>query len=190
MNEARYFLHQQKPGDSPWSIRARVGMLVFDYVWMILCVWTPKPANAWRLFILRMFGTRIEGRPFVHQRARVHTPWNVVLRDRACIGDRANLYSLGRIEIDAGATIAQEAYLCAGTHAFDQPSRHLITAPITVGPEAFVGARAFVMPGVVIGAGAVVGACSVVTRDVEASTTVAGNPARAIPRRRQVAHAG
>ncbi len=44
--------------------------------------------------------------------------------------------------------------------------------------EAKLGANSTLLPGVAIGRGAVVGAGSVVTRDVEAGTTVFGTPAR------------
>ena len=153
-------------------------MLVWEYCWAVFCAWTPKPCNRWRLFWLRIFGARIHGLPFVHQRARIQIPWNVTLHDRATLGDRANLYSLGEIEIGARAIVAQEAYLCAGTHDFSVPALPLQVAKITVGEDAFIGARAFILPGVTVGARAVVGACAVVTKDVADSTRVAGNPAK------------
>lgn len=49
-----------------------------------------------------------------------------------------------------------------------------------IGDEARIGANATLLPGVRIGRGAVVGAGSVVTRDVEAATTVVGVPARPV----------
>jgi putative colanic acid biosynthesis acetyltransferase WcaF len=147
-------------------------------VCLILCSWTPKPANFWRLFWLKVFGAKIFGRPFVHQRARIQIPWNLIMHDRSCLGDRSNAYSLGIIEIKEHATVAQEAYLCTGTHAFDNPARNLITSPIIIGAHAFIGARAFIMPGINIGEYAIVGACSVVTKDVGAHGVVKGNPAK------------
>lgn len=48
--------------------------------------------------------------------------------------------------------------------------------------NAWIGAGATILPGVTIGENAVVGAGSIVTRDVEADTIVAGNPARFIKR--------
>lgn len=165
---------------SPWTRRRRAALLLWQIVWPLACGWTPKPCNAWRLAVLRMFGAKILGRPFVHGRARVTQPWNLTLHHRACLGERATAYSLGKIEIGPDATIAQEAYLCTGTHDFTSPSLELQTAPIQVGRGAFVGARSFILPGIILGEGCVVGAASVVTKDVPAYAIVAGNPARRI----------
>lgn len=49
---------------------------------------------------------------------------------------------------------------------------------ITVKEGASIGASAVILPGITIGEYAVIGAGSVVTRDVEAYSTVCGNPAR------------
>ena len=166
--------------DSPWSAGDRMKRILWEICWCLFCAWTPKPANAWRLFWLRMFGAKMHGTPFVHQRARIAIPWNLTMHDRACLGDRANAYTLGPIEIGARATVAQESYLSTGSHDFATPAIPLTTAKITIGEDAFLGARAFVMPGVTIGARSVVGACSVVTKDVPADVFAAGNPCRVL----------
>lgn len=165
---------------SPWSMTDRVVRFAWEFCWTLFCSWTPKPANPWRLCWLRFFGARIEGKPFVHQRARIAIPGNLTLHDRACLGDRANAYSLAAIEIGPGAVVAQEAYLCTGTHDFSEPSTPLVVARIAVGENAFVGARAFVLPGVTIGTRAIIGAGSVVTRDVPDDVVAAGNPCRVL----------
>jgi len=184
MNKSKYKIHKQESAyDSPWSLSERVVALLWEICWTLFCVWTPKPLNGWRLLWLRIFGCKINGNPFVHQRARVQIPWNLILHDRACLGDRANAYSLNVIEIKKGATIAQEAYLCAATHDFSNPDRPLKTSKITIGENAFVGARAFVMPGIQIGEGSVIGACSVVTKDIPPGTTGAGNPFHPVEKR-------
>ena len=166
--------------ESPWPARDRALRLLWQFCWFFFCRWTPKPANAWRVFWLDVFGATIEGKPFVHQRARIEIPWHLTLRDRACLGDRANAYTLGKVEIGARATVAQEVYLSTGSHDFSHPALQLVTAKITIGEDAFIGARAFVMPGVEIGARSVIGACSVVTKDVPANVVAAGNPCRVV----------
>ena len=138
--------NQQSQFASPWPTGDRILRVLWHFCWAIFCVWTPKPANPWRLFWLQVFGAKIDGKPFVHQRARIEIPWNLILHDRACLGDRANAYSLGEIEIGARATVAQEVYLSGGTHDFSQSGMPLVTAKIAIGEDAFVGARAFVLP--------------------------------------------
>lgn len=167
-------------GASPWSRGVQLRRLLWEIFWTLFCAWTPKPANRWRLLWLRLFGAKIHGTPFVHQRARILIPWHLTLHDGACLGDRANAYSLGEIELGPRATVAQEAYLSAGTHEFDDPALPLLTAKVTIEADAFVCARVFIMPGVTIGAGAVVGACSVVTHDVPPNVIAAGNPCRVL----------
>src|SRR5579864_9786061 len=171
---------QSLPYESPWSGSNRLLRVLWEFCWFIFCAWTPKPLNEWRLFWLRVFDAKIEGTPFVHQRARIAIPWNLTLHDRACLGDRTNAYSLGEIEIGARATVAQEAYLSSASHDFADPAMPLTVAKITIAEDAFIGARAFVLPGVRIGARAVVGACSVVTKDVPDDMIAAGNPCRVL----------
>jgi len=102
------------------------------------------------------------------------------MQHRACLGEFTNAYSLGKIEILEGATVAQEAYLCTGTHDFNDPSLQLLTEKIIIGKNSFIGARAMIIPGVSIGDHAIVGAMSVVSKDVPDHQIVAGNPAKKI----------
>lgn len=52
-----------------------------------------------------------------------------------------------------------------------------------VGHDVWIGAEAMIMPGIKIGHGALIGARSVVTKDVDPYTIVAGNPAKPIRKR-------
>src|SRR5471030_2518677 len=128
MKTPRKTYEQDSPYATPWTGSERVRTLLWEWCWAVFCWWTPKPFNGWRLIWLKMFGAKISGTPFVHQRARITHPWNLTMHDRACLGDRANAYALGPIELREGCTIAQEAYLCTGTHDFSSPALPLQTA--------------------------------------------------------------
>ena len=172
---------------SPWTKADRVKMQLWGVAWALLCAWTPKPLYRWRNVVLRLFGAKLHGTPFVHQKARIQIPWNLELFDRASIGDRAVMYSLGPISVGKDAVVAQESYVCTGTHDFTQAHEPLVTAPILIAEGAFIGARAFIMPGITVGERAVVGAMSLVVKDVAPGTIVGGNPAKEIGRRGQPA---
>lgn len=63
----------------------------------------------------------------------------------------------------------------------DLENRWVITCkPIHICRRAWIGAGVTILPGVTVGENAVVGAGSVVMRDVEPDTIVAGNPAKVI----------
>jgi putative colanic acid biosynthesis acetyltransferase WcaF len=173
-------LDQADPYSSPWSVRHRLRVLVWEIVRITLFRPTPKPFSRWRVLLLRMFGCRIRGRPFVSASAAIKMPWNLTLEHRACLGPGSEVYNLAPVVLREGATVAQQAYLCGGTHDFADPALPLVVGPIEIGAEAFIGARAFVLPGIAIGERAVVGAGAVVTRDVPAGMVVAGNPARVL----------
>jgi putative colanic acid biosynthesis acetyltransferase WcaF len=165
---------------SPWPLGERLAMAGFAIAWALLCRWTPGPLNRWRLVVLRCFGCRVHGTPWVASDCRIWLPWRLELEDQSTLGHRVEVYNLGGCTVRRHTTIAQETYLCGGSHDLADRRMRLTVAPIEVGPDAFVGARTFVMPGVVVGEGSVVGAGSVVVDDVPPWTIAAGNPARSV----------
>ena len=54
----------------------------------------------------------------------------------------------------------------------------VVSKPVTIGKNCFIGARAIILKGVTIGDGAVVGAGAVVSKDVAARVVAVGNPAK------------
>lgn len=70
------------------------------------------------------------------------------------------------------------------SNAWSKASLEVISKGNTViGNDVWIGNRATIMPGVTIGDGAIVGTNSVVTKNIEPYTIVAGNPAREIRKR-------
>jgi acetyltransferase-like isoleucine patch superfamily enzyme len=87
----------------------------------------------------------------------------------------------GGITIGDGTLIGHGSTLTTLNHSVDPDRRaDMLPAPIVIGRKVWLGASVTVVPGVAIGDGAIVGAGSVVTKDVEADTIVAGVPARVI----------
>ena len=169
---------QDSPYQSPWSTWTRIKNVLFNATWTLTCRITPNPLNFWRLFVLRLFGAKISGRPYVAPSARIRMPWNITLRHRACVAPGSELYALGPITMHERSTLAQHAYICTGSHDISVEELTLIVGPVEVGADAFIFAFAFVSPGITIGEGAVIGARSVVTKDMPAWTICAGNPCK------------
>lgn len=175
--------YQKNRNTSSWAFREVVIIRIWFFVWLFLFSWTPKRFNRWRLFLLRCFGAKITGQPFIFSSVRIHVPFNLEVEDGACLGPRSELYNLGKIICRKRCVVSQLVYCCGGTHDLASPRQPLLIGDIEIGEGAFIGARAFILPGVILGKEAIVGACAVVTKDVAPWVVVAGNPARVIKTR-------
>jgi len=147
---------------------------------------TPQYMFAWRRFALVLFGAKIGKRVLIRPGVRVTYPWNLTIGDYVWIGDKATIYSVAEISIGSHSVISQEAYLCAGTHDYEDVTFRFVSAPIRIGGECWIAARAYIGPGVEIGHAAVIGAGSIVMKSVDAETIVVGNPAKFVGRRTTV----
>jgi putative colanic acid biosynthesis acetyltransferase WcaF len=134
--------------------------------------------------MLRLFGAKIGRHVHIYPSARIVIPWNLTIGEYSSIGDRALIYSLGRVTIGERATVSHQAHLCAGTHDYHRSDLPLLKKPVTIGDGAWVCADAFIGPGVTVGNGAIVGARAVAIKDVEPDQIVGGNPAVPIKARR------
>jgi maltose O-acetyltransferase len=90
-----------------------------------------------------------------------------------------------RIRTGSDVSIGPEATILTLGHDPQSPEFEDRGGDVTIGDRVWIGYRAIVLPGVTIGEGAVVGAGAVVTKNVDAFSIVAGNPARVIGRRQE-----
>ncbi|MGC8625841.1 MAG: putative colanic acid biosynthesis acetyltransferase [Phycisphaerae bacterium] len=167
------------PVPTSWKIRR----LLWSIVQNTLYRYSFHTWSRWRVLLLRIFGAKVDRSCTIRRTSKVYYPWLLAMGDLACLGDDVVVYNLGLVTLGARCSLSQEAYICAGTHDYTSLAMPLVTAPITVGADAWICARAFVGPGVTVGDGAVVGACAVAMKDVPPWTVVAGNPARAVKKR-------
>ncbi len=175
-----------REGGPSFSLKHRLTRLAWGIVWRLLGRWTPVPLHAWRRFLLRCFGARIHATAKVYPRVEVWYPQNLSMEAYSCIASGVNCYCMAPISLGSYALVSQGAYLCAGTHDVDDPNFQLVTKPILIGNDAWVAAEAFVGPGVTIGNGAVLGARAVTFKNLDSMTIYAGNPAKALRRRKLV----
>lgn len=97
----------------------------------------------------------------------------------ATFGSEPYLVQLGdNVEVTSGVRfITHDGGVWVGRKQFPEID---VIAPIKVGSNVFIGINTIILPGVTIGDNVVIGAGSIVTRDVESNTVVAGVPAKII----------
>lgn len=115
------------------------------------------------------------------------------------VGENSKIWSAESIFIGDRVLIAHNVNIHDNiSHPLDSKERHydykriighpeentelydLVTKPVVIKNDAWIGLNVIILKGVTIGEGAIVGAGSVVTKDVPDYAVVAGNPARII----------
>jgi len=117
-----------------------------------------------------------------------HT-YGIEAGDYFSINTGAMLDGRGGIKMGDGVMIGPYAIIVSSTHHFDKPGESMtslnhIEQPVTIGDDVWIGAHAFLKGGVIVGSGSIIGAGAIVLDDVPEYTITAGNPAKAVRKRR------
>lgn len=131
-----------------------------ELAWIVVSALTvagPVPGSGWRARILRAFGAQIAEGVVLKPRVQVKFPWRLEVGANTWIGEGAWIDNLAMVRIGRDACISQGAYLGTGNHDWTSPAFDLVTAPITLEDQCWVGARASVAPGTYMEQGAVLG---------------------------------
>lgn len=167
------------------SLGSKLVRVLWNVVWLLLFRPTPRGNifRPWRIFLLKVFGAKVKWSSNVLPSCRIWQPWKLTMGAYACLSENVDCYTVDKISIGDQATVSQGVKLCAAGHDITSKIMELTHMPIVIGGNVWVAGWSIILPGVTIGEGAVVGAGSVVTKDVERWTVVAGNPAKFIKRR-------
>lgn len=106
---------------------------------------------------------------------------NIRLGKNVFINHACTFMDRGGITIEDDTKIGPKVNLITSNHSLDPARRtELISTPIWIKKNVWVGAAATILPGVTVGENSVVAAAAVVTQDVFPNTVVAGVPAKVI----------
>ena len=107
-------------------------------------------------------------------------------------GDYTHIVAHEKVEIGNDCLLASKIFISDTNHgAYDNTDetarpgvapndRKLVTIPVKIGDNVWIGENVVILSGVEIGDGCIIGANSVVTRNVEKNSIVAGAPARCL----------
>lgn len=105
-------------------------------------------------------------------------PENIFLGNDVSVAAFVHMWGHGRITIGSRVMIASHTAITTISHDHTQTVMHgtLISKPILIEDDVWIGTHAVILPGVVVGKGAVIGAGAIVTKNVPPNAIVVGVP--------------
>lgn len=121
---------------------------------------------------------KIGQKSYIGRNAILYNSFNIVIGDFASIGENCMLHAHAKITIGNDFLAAPGLTINSGGHnVFTlQPT----SKEIVIGDRVWCGVNVTILPGVIIGNDVVIGAGSVVNKNVNNNTVIAGNPAKEI----------
>lgn len=119
----------------------------------------------------------------------IESPFHVDYGIHLHVGDNfytnhgCTILDCNKVTIGKNCLIAPHVCISAATHPIDpilRSSGAELTAPITIGDNAWIGANATICPGITLGDNVVVGAGAVVTKSFGDNVVIGGVPAKII----------
>jgi maltose O-acetyltransferase len=138
-----------------------------------------------RFFIVKQIFTKCGKNVNIAKNVYFGKGKNISIGNNSGIGENSYLVTMDRISIGNNVMIGPELMILTGNHGYDDKNKLLyqqkiITKPVSIGNDVWLGARVTILPGVNIGNRVIVAAGSVVVKDIPSNCIVGGNPAKFI----------
>ena len=135
------------------------------------------PGSFWRIYLLRIFGSKIRPKCRIKPGLRVKFPWRLRIGYACWLGEDVWIDNLADVELGDRVCISQGAYLCTGNHDFRSLGFDLLLGPIFIESDVWIAAFSILSPGTHVCCSAVVALGSVVSGRIPPAAIVRGNPA-------------
>ncbi len=119
----------------------------------------------------------------LHHGVELYCVGGITIGESSTINKYVDIDGRGGLYIGNNASISAYVKILTASHDPNSPNFQQITKPIKIEDYVWIGTGAIILPGVTLCQGCIVAAGSIVTKNVECYTIVAGNPARKIGER-------
>jgi putative colanic acid biosynthesis acetyltransferase WcaF len=155
------------------KIKYGIWLLVSNYIFLTNI---PFP-SIFKVFILKLFGAKIGNGVVIKPFVKIKFPWLLSIKDDVWLGENVWLDNLSLVTIGSNVCISQNSIILTGNHNYKKDSFDLITNPITIEDEVWIGANCFITNGITLQKKSVILVSSTVTHSTDEGGIYKGNPA-------------
>lgn len=163
------------------------------FLWFMFAKYLPKStfpivgrfSKNVRYFCVKLIFKRLGKSVNIENLSYFGSGFDICIGDFSGIGTRCRVPS--NIQIGKYVMMAEEVIILNRNHNFDSlkiplcKQGHSLKTKLKISDDVWIGTRVIILPGVTrIGKGVIIGAGSVVTKNIDDYSIVAGNPARLI----------
>lgn len=134
--------------------------------------------------LLIMFGAKVGHGLVIKPRVRIKNPWRLIIGNHCWLGESVWIDNLEDVSIGNNVSISQGAMLLTGNHDYTVSNFPYRLGKITLEDGVWIGARAVVCPGVHCASHSILTVSSTATKQLNAWSIYAGNPALFIRNRK------
>lgn len=169
------------------NIKISLSKLINGYIRYFVIKVGFIPSHTIRNFIYRkVLLVNMAEYAIIYYGSEIRAPYNLKIGKGSIIGDKSILDARNGIEIGENVNFSSNVHIWTEQHDHRDPyfdCNSGTTFKVTIGNRVWIGPNVTILPKVKIGEGAVIAAGSVVTKNVEPFTIVAGLPAKKIGER-------
>jgi putative colanic acid biosynthesis acetyltransferase WcaF len=123
------------------------------------------PSSKLRIFFLKMFGATIGNNVIIHPYTNIKYPWKLKIGNNCWIGARVWVDNISYVKIGDNCCISQDVYFCTGNHNYKKKEFDLISEPIEINNNCWIGAKSILCPGVKLKANTIVKINTVINKN-------------------------
>jgi putative colanic acid biosynthesis acetyltransferase WcaF len=127
--------------------------------------------------VLKLFGAKMGSGLVIKPKVYIKYPWLLEIGNDVWIGEGVRIDNLALVKLGSNVCVSQNAFLLTGNHNYRSAAFELMTGPITIEDEVWVGASSVVCPNTVLSKGTIITVGSVVSGTTSANRVYRGNPA-------------
>jgi acetyltransferase-like isoleucine patch superfamily enzyme len=120
---------------------------------------------------------------FIEQGFKCDYGMNIYTHGLCVINFNCTILDTSKVEIGKNCFIAPNVVIACSSHPIDPIDRsngYLVSKPITIKDNVWIGANSTICQGVTIGTNSVIGAGSVVVKDIPCNVVAVGNPCKVL----------
>ncbi|WP_293685922.1 acyltransferase [Spirosoma sp. 48-14] len=125
----------------------------------------------------------IESNSYIFLGCKFDCKSGLTIKKNSVINNSCRIDPRGGVFIGENVSISQDVVILTADHDLNTSKFDGRTGKVVIEDYVWIGTRATILKGLIIGKGAVIAAGSIVTKDIEPYTVVAGIPAKVIGRR-------